>query len=47
MTPPISQAFEPPPGGKFLLTPVHGAGNLPNTMDHLTHNDFRQVLFAN
>jgi hypothetical protein len=47
MTHLISQASEPSYGGKVLLTPVHGAGNLPNTMDHLTRNDFRQVLFAN
>ncbi len=43
----ISQASKPSRGGKVLLTPVHGAGNLPNTMDHLTRIDFRQVHFAN
>jgi len=43
----ISQNFEPAAGGKVLLTPVHGAGIPPNIMDLLTHNDLREVLFAN
>jgi len=47
MTLQISQNFELAAGGKVLLTPVHGAGNPPNPMDLLTHNDLREVLFAN
>jgi hypothetical protein len=46
MTLHFSQNFEPAACGKVLVTPVHGAGNQPNTMDRLTHNDLREVLFA-
>jgi len=43
----FSQTFDAETGGKALWTHVHGAGIQPNTMDHLTHTDLREVLFVN
>lgn len=47
MTHTIPQTLDLETRGMALWTHVHGAGNQPNIMDHLTHNHLREVLFAN
>lgn len=47
MTPLTSQILGLSTHGMALWNHVHGAGNQPNIMDHLSHNDLRKVLFVN
>jgi hypothetical protein len=47
MTNPISQNMASPIWHSVLCTQVHAAGTAPNSMNHLTHTNLREVFFAN